>query len=111
MIKKALASCSPWLAAFGLVFACWGVADVLTQSPADPPHDDTEYIGSPFTAGQSAVGAPSAGHVKGNECVKACSKGALCGNVGDDDDPEGVVIVPCSTPALITAINSANSSP
>ena len=33
MTKRALASCSPWLAAFGLVFACWGVADVEAKGP------------------------------------------------------------------------------
>ena len=49
--------------------------------------------------------------MKGNDCVKACSKGALCRSVGDDDERENVLIVPCSTPALITAIIAANSSP
>jgi hypothetical protein len=61
MIKRALASCSPWLAALDLVFACWGVADVEAKGPADRPNDDTEDIGAPCTAGQSTVGAPSRG--------------------------------------------------
>src|SRR4030095_8947069 len=82
------------------------LAAVEAKGPSDRPNDDTEDIGAPCTAGQSTVGAPSVGHVKGNECVKVCGKGALCGSVGDDDHPEDVVIVPCSTPALITAIDA-----
>jgi hypothetical protein len=63
MIKRALASCSPWLAAFGLVFACWGVTDVEAKGSADRPNDDMEDIGAPCAGGQSTVGAPSVGHV------------------------------------------------